>query len=113
MLVIFGDGSVFSELMMERSQRESQRNVQPAHMFRMGWEAASGSDFPITACKKEGWGGRRSLLFICGAGRKRERNEEWKMREKQEESAFFLLLGGLLLDRAVGEENAMFGFKNA
>lgn len=81
MLVIFGDGSVFSELIMERSQRESWRSVQPAHMFRMGWKAASGSDFPITACKKEGWrGGDFSCSFV-EVGRKEKGMKNGNKRE--------------------------------
>jgi len=88
-LVIFGEGSVFSELIMERSQRESWRSEQAAHMLRMGWEAASDSCFPIPAHKKEGreevslvllWRGKEkgmkngkserignNLLFLCSS----------------------------------------------
>ena len=109
MLVIFGDGSVFSELIMERSQQESWRSEQAAHMFRTGWELLQ---VPISQSlptkRREG---RRFLLFCWGGGG-RERNEKWKMREGWEESAFFLLLGGLVLDKAFDEENAMFGFSN-
>lgn len=71
MLVIFGDGSVFSELIMERSQRESWRSEQAAHMFRTGWEAASGSYFPIPAHEKEGREDVSPVLLWRGGGKEK------------------------------------------
>lgn len=81
--------------------------------FRTGWEALSGSYFPITAHKKEG---KEEVSPVLRGGRWRGggegKNEKLKMREGWEEPAFFLLIRRLVLDKAFEEENAMFGFSN-
>lgn len=97
-----------SSLWKGASKRAGEVNRLPTCLERAG--SCFGFLFPNPCPQKEGKGGG----FSCWGGGVggRQRNEKWKMREGWEESAFFLLLGRLVLDKAFDEENAMFGFSN-